>query len=79
MTDATFAPAPPHPALAELVERHGLRTTLAALARVLLERRRATRRTRRRLRADLAGFSDHMRRDVGLPPAAPGRRHWEIR
>jgi uncharacterized protein YjiS (DUF1127 family) len=57
--------------LARLVERHGARRVLVALMKALIARRRTRRAT--------AQLSDHLRRDIGLPPQAPAPRHWEIR
>jgi hypothetical protein len=51
--------------LERLVARYGLRRVLLALARLAL-------RPRPRAPRDYPGaLSDHMRRDIGLPPAPP--------
>lgn len=77
MNDATLIAPPKGPctaeiALARLIERHGAWETLRAMARVL------TRHRRRRPRAEK--LPNHLRRDIGLPPAPePGRRYWELR
>ena len=72
LTPMTYAPTQgegfaPHHTLADLIDRHGTRAVLRALATVLIRRRR------RRGTSDLP---DHLRRDIGLPersqpPPAP--------
>jgi len=61
---------PPDIALTRLIDRHGTRAVLRALAAVLVRRRR-------RARADALALPDRLRRDIGLPergPPAPGLR-----
>ena len=53
----------PDIALHHLIDTHGVARTLAALVRVLT--------TRRRVKAEIAHMSGHLRRDIGLPEAAP--------
>lgn len=60
----SYAPIPvgdlaPHHALTDLVDRHGTRTVLRALAAVLIRRRRT--------RPGAIALPDHLRRDIGLP------------
>ena len=50
--------APDH-ALSSLIDRHGTRAVLRALAAVLIRRRRA--------RPGVVDLPDHLRRDIGLP------------
>lgn len=66
---------PPAETLARLIDRHGARAVLTALDAALTVRGRVRRQARR----DTAALSDHLRRDIGLPPHAPAPRHWEIR
>lgn len=66
---------PPAETLARLFDRHGVRAVLTALVAALMARAKARRNARR----DTAALSDHLRRDIGLPPHAPAPRHWEIR
>ncbi|WP_242110540.1 hypothetical protein [Aliiroseovarius subalbicans] len=53
----------PHLLIDELIARHGGWTVARALLRGLL--------TARRRRRDALHLSDHLRRDVGLPPGHP--------
>lgn len=56
-------------ALDNLIARHGLRRVLLALiARPLRHRR-----------VEVVDLSDHIRRDIGLPPSGHSPRHWDIR
>jgi len=71
MTTATTNP--PAPDLDRLIDRHGARRVLAALARALLRRRAA----RRRARLEAAMLSDHLRADLGLPPKTDAPRPWQ--
>lgn len=72
----TFAtPMPPAEALTRLIDRHGARAILIAFIAAL----RARTRARRALRRAAAPASDHLRRDIGLPPHASSPRHWDIR
>lgn len=69
-------PAPRH-TLAELIDTHGTWTTLVALLRVLAERRQHRRTGRASAR--IHGLTNHVRRDIGLPPEPAGSRYWEVR
>ena len=64
---------PPIPDLAALIDRHGAARVFGALARAVLARRTA----RRRARLDADALSDHLRRDLGLPPATAAPRPWQ--
>jgi uncharacterized protein YjiS (DUF1127 family) len=67
---------PPAKALATLIERHGTAATLRAFGTALAARAAQRRRARR----DVAALSDHLRRDLGLPPQVePATRYWEVR
>lgn len=67
---------PPAEALATLIERHGAAATLRALVAALAARTAQRRRARR----DVAWLSDHLRRDLGLPPQVESAAHyWEVR
>lgn len=69
MTDA--ATLPPAQTMARLIEIHGPWATIRALLTAL---------ARARPRPSAAALPDHLRRDIGLPPASePGRRYWELR
>ncbi len=61
MQDQTIAigRTPPEHILNALIDRHGARATLRALARALIWRRRH--------RANIHALPDHLRRDIGLP------------
>lgn len=72
----TFATTlPPTEAMSRLIDRHGARAILVAFITAI----RTRARTRRAIRRDAAPETDHLRRDIGLPPHAPSPRHWEIR
>jgi len=60
MAYTTLQPADlaPHHTLTDLIDRHGTRTVLRALAAVLI---------RRRARPGTVDLPDHLRRDIGLP------------
>lgn len=77
MTLATTSP--PAEALSRLVDRHGARAILAALIAELASRTRARRNAPSRARLDATALSQHLRRDIGLPPRAPAPQHWTIR
>lgn len=67
---------PPAETLAALIERHGAAATLRAFGAALAARAVQRRRARR----DVAVLSDHLRRDLGLPPQVePATRYWEVR
>jgi hypothetical protein len=55
-----------------LIERHGPRRLLMAVLGRLVRRR-----TERPARFP-GHLSDHMRRDIGMPPEAYHRRHWDL-
>lgn len=59
--------------MAALLDRHGVRSVLAALALALLRR---LGRTRRVAADDLPA---RLRRDVGLTWDPPSPRHWDLR
>ncbi len=58
-------------AVETLVARYGLVSIALAVANIALRRKQ----TARRFDTDLP---DRLRRDIGLPPLAPSRRHWEL-
>jgi hypothetical protein len=62
--DTRVAHLRPHLLIEELLIRHGAWTVLRALATAML-------RGRRRRRLEAADLSNHLRRDVGLPPSHP--------
>lgn len=62
----------PRTTIEMLIAEHGgwrvLRATLAALVR-----------RRPKPPPDASGLGAHLRRDIGLNPVEPSRRHWDIR
>jgi len=62
----SFTTNPPAEMLSSLIDRHGLRRVALALLAALLRRRRR--------RTDACALSDHLRRDIGLPPGRPDPR-----
>jgi len=64
---------PPDIAVRDLIDRHGLRPILIAVLGLALHRGHdpAPRRAE--------ALSDHLRRDIGLPPATERRQYWELK
>jgi hypothetical protein len=60
-------------AVRALVERHGFWRVLCALTAAALWRRAEARV------AQVADLSDHLRRDIGLPPRGRGAADWSVR
>lgn len=63
---------PPTAEIERLIAEHGARAILFAVLR----------RALRRAPGPAVGtdrLSDHLRRDIGLPAAPPGRKYWELR
>lgn len=63
---------PPSVILANLMDEHGVFRVLGAVLKALVRRDPS----RRGLYAD--DLSGHLRRDIGLPPQAEARRHWDL-
>lgn len=63
----------PAEVLADLVARHGGRPVLLALVGLLLRPRPKD------IKPLPDNLSDHLLRDVGLPPEPQARKYWEIR
>ncbi len=63
---------PPAVTIEQLIEDYGVLRTLAAFVRAVIRRNR----TRGLYAYEL---SDHVRRDVGLPPEMAHRNYWDLR
>ena len=72
-TTTNFNDTLPAEALRSLVDRHGLWRVLGAISAVALSspRRVTTKR--------VEDLSDHLRRDIGLPPQTGGPSMWDTR
>ena len=62
LTKRPGGPTAPPPAISEIIERHGAWTVLGAALVSLWQRRR------RPAPIEVNTLSEHMRRDIGLPP-----------
>ena len=63
---------PPTVTIEQLIEDHGALRTLAAFVRAVIRRNRAR-------GLYVYELSDHVRRDVGLPPEMAHRNYWDLR